>query len=130
MSQKHRIIVPNDVKPKPEKHELEAAETISEYFGSDVEFIKRANGKTADIKVVATGANWEIKSPTGKGKNNVQHNIQAAASQSPNIIFDSRRSKIHQTKLLAEVKYQFRLIKKAKKLLFISKDKKVIDITR
>jgi hypothetical protein len=118
------------VKPSPEQHELEAAEIVSEYFSSDVKFIKRTNSKTADIKVIETGMRWEIKSPTGKGKNNVQHNIQAAANQSPNIVFDSRRSKIHQTKLLAEVKYQFGLIKKAKKLLFIGKDKKVIDITR
>jgi hypothetical protein len=126
---KYSVIVPNDVKPKPEPHEMEAAEIIGEFFKSDVKFIKRANHKTADIIVIKTKTRWEIKSPTGKGKNNVQHTIQAAAAQSPNVVFDGRRSKIHQTKLLAEVKYQFRLVKKAKQLLFINKCKKVLEIT-
>jgi hypothetical protein len=126
MSQKHRIIVPNDVKPKPEKHELEAAEIISEHFKSDVEFIKRANGKTADIKVVATGANWEMKSPKGNGKNTIQNNLRKADDQSPNVVLDLCRIKLHQTNAINRAKYELSKANKIKQLLVITKSKKVL----
>jgi hypothetical protein len=127
---KYNVIVPNNVKPKPEPHEIEAAEIISEHFRSDVKFIKRSANKSADIKVLKTGVMWEIKSPTGKGKHNIQHNVQDAAKQSANVVLDSRRSKIHQSKFKSEAKHQFQIVARAKKMLVITKAHEVLEITK
>ena len=71
-----------------------------------------------------------MKSPTGSGKHNIQHKIQDAAEQSRNIIIDGRKSKLHPLKLKNEVRYQFNIIKKAKRLVFINKSGKAIEIFR
>ena len=34
---------------------------------------------------------WELKSPKGKGKNNIERQLQTGLKQSKNIIFDARR---------------------------------------
>jgi hypothetical protein len=127
---KYNVIVPNNVKPKPEPHEIEAAEIIGEHFKSDVKFVKRGASKSADIEILKTGEIWEIKSPTGKGKHNIQHNVQAAAKQSANIALDARRSKLHQTKFKNEAKYQFQIVARAKKMLIITKTRKVLEIVK
>jgi hypothetical protein len=127
---KYNVIIPNNVKPKPEPHEMETAEIISEHFRSDVKFIKRGANKSADIKILKTGVIWEIKSPTGKGKHNIQHNIQDAARQSANVVLDSRRSKLHQTRFKSEAKHQFQIVARAKKMLIITKTRKVLEIIK
>lgn len=82
------------------------------FFNADVKFIKRGNGKTPDFLI--KGVYWELKSPTGSGKHNIQHKIQDAAEQSRNIIIDGRKSKLHPIKLRNEIQHQFNIIKKSK----------------
>ena len=121
---KYKIIVPADVLPYPEAHEISAAGILAGYFNEDVVFIKRTANKTADIRV--SDADWEIKSPTGKGKYNIQHQFQKAAKQSPNVVFDARRSKIHINKISREVDRQFKLSRSLKRLILIKKDGKIV----
>jgi len=127
---KYNVIIPNDVQPKPEIHEIEAAEIISKYFKSDVKFLRRGQNKSPDILIVKDNIRWEIKSPTGKGKHNIQHNVQDAARQSANIVIDSRRSKIHQTKFNNELQRQFNIVARVKKVLLITKRKIVVAFTK
>ena len=124
----YNVIVPRSYIPKPSPTEMSAADILVDFFNADVKFIKRSNSKTPDFLI--KGIYWELKSPTGSGKHNIQHKIQDAAEQSRNIIIDGRKSKLHPLKLKNEVQYQFNIIKKAKRLVFINKSGKAIEIFR
>lgn len=125
---KYRVIVPVDLKPSPARYELSAAQLLAQYFKIDVEFTSRSNYKTPDFLI--GGISWELKSPTGSGKNNIERQLQAGLKQSQNIIFDARRSKIHIVKIRNELNRQLRLAKTMKRLVLIEKDGKVIELTR
>lgn len=63
------VIIPNTIKPYPEKHEVEVAWIVAKHFKFVVEFLQPRIGyrmKTPDI--VMNGVMWEIKSPTGFSK--------------------------------------------------------------
>ena len=116
------------MKPRPRGHEIDVAEVLVEHFGVDVEFVKTSERKTPDFLI--DGVLWELKSPQGKGKNNIQRQLQYAAHQSKNVIIDASRSKLHASKIRREVEYQFGIIKSIKRLLYVSKDKKVVELSR
>lgn len=122
------VIIPVDLKPSPARYELSAAQLLAHYFKVDVEFIQRSNYKTPDFLIA--GTSWELKSPTGEGKNNIERQLQAGLKQAPNIILDARRSKIHISKIRSELNRQFRLTKSMKRLVLIEKNGKVIELTR
>jgi len=116
---KYQVIIPSDTNPLPETHEVSAAQVISNFLKSDVEFIVRNNYKSPDINI--GGVLWEIKSPTGTGKRNIERQLQLAMKQSENIIFDARRSKIHIVKIRNKLIYQANLTKRLKNLFLITK---------
>ena len=128
IKREYNVIVPHSYIPKPSTAEMSAADILVDFFNADVKFIKRGNGKTPDFLI--KGVYWELKSPTGSGKHNIQHKIQDAAEQSRNIIIDGRKSKLHPLKLKNEVQHQFNIIKKAKRLVFINKSGKAVEIFR
>lgn len=104
---KYKVIIPLDLKPSPAQYEITAAKLLGSYFKADVEFILRSNHKTPDFLI--KGVHWELKSPTGKGKHNIRHQLQSGVQQSHYIVFDARKSKIHMTKIRHELLYQFKL---------------------
>lgn len=125
---RYRVIIPEGLKPLPARYELSAADILATFFQTDVEFIPRSNQKTPDFLI--DGRKWELKSPTGKGKNNIQHQLQAGLKQSDNIIFDARRSKISIIKIRGELNRQFHLSKNIRRLVLIQKDKSVIELLK
>ncbi len=124
----YRVVIPVNIKPSPSRNEISAANLLTKYFKTDVEFIVRSNHRTPDFLI--TGIAWELKSPTGNGKRNIQHQLQAGIKQSSNIIFDARRSKIHITKIKHTLNYQFRITKGLQRILLIDKSKRVIELTK
>lgn len=122
------VIVPPNVNPRPEVHELRVARILSRHFDAAVEFIPRSNVRTADLLI--HGITWEIKSPTGSGKNNIQHQMQDASHQSVNVVIDASRSKIHGTKIKSQVAHQFKIIRSLKKVIIISKQGVVFELRR
>ena len=122
------VIIPRSYIPKPSKEEMSAADILVDFFQANVKFVKRNPGKTPDFLI--KGVYWELKSPTGSGKHNIQHKLQDAAAQSCNIILDGRKSKLHPAKLKNEVQYQFEIVKKIKRLIFIDKTGKAIELQR
>ena len=120
--------MPTDSKDLPEEHEISAARILANHFKSDVEFISRTSNKTPDIKI--GNLRMEIKSPTGKGKRNIQHTLQYAIKQSSVVVFDARRSKIHIARIRRELARQFKMTKILKKLILIEKDGKVVDFEK
>ncbi len=125
---KHKVIIPAGLKPLPSRYEISAADLLADYFNADVEFIIRTNQKTPDFLI--DGIAWELKSPTGQGKNNIERQLQSGLKQSKNIIFDARRSKIHISKIRNELNYQYRLTKSMKRLILIEKTKNIIELSR
>lgn len=75
-----KIIIPVGMKPRPRQHEIEVAEILAEYFKLDVEFVPTTNRNTPDFLI--DGVLWELKSPQGKGKNNVERQLKYALHQS------------------------------------------------
>lgn len=124
----YRVILPTHLKPSPARYELTAAQLLAEYFKTDVEFISRSNHKTPDF--IIDGVKWELKSPTGTGKRNIERQLQTGIKQSKNIVFDARRSKIHIARIKNVLNYQFRLAKSIKRIVLIDKNKNVIELTR
>jgi hypothetical protein len=123
-----KIIIPIGMKPRPRPHEIEVAEILATHFKVDVEFVPTTKRSTPDFLI--DGILWELKSPQGKGKNNIQRQLQYASHQSSNVIIHAGRSKMHANKIRREVEYQFKIIKSVERLLYIAKDKKVIEIKR
>lgn len=128
MSKKeYSVIVPRSVFPKPSPREMSAAYILSDFFKSDVKFIPRDNQKTPDFLI--KGIHWELKTPIGTGKYNIQHLLHAAVQQSKNIIVDARFSKMHITRIKSELKFHSSITTKGiRRLLLITKDKKVLEI--
>lgn len=124
----YNLVIPVTLKHTIARYEISAAKLLAKHFKADVEFIMRTNYKTADFLI--NGEEWELKSPTGSGKYNVEHQIKDAVKQSCNVVFDARRSKIHMTKLRHEVQYQFERIKAAKRLILIDKTNQVVELSK
>ncbi len=123
-----KIIIPNGV--YPEKHELETANIFTR-LGKDVEFLapsKTKRAKTPDV--IIDGVTWEIKSPLGNSKYNIQNQFKRAAHQSRNLIFDSRRTKMTNEYIRNEVAKQMSVRKSIKKLKLITKSGRIIDFEK
>ena len=76
------------------------------------------------------GLKWEMKSPKGKGRWLLENTLQKAVRQSPNVIIDLDRIKIHQTKCLQELEKQFYKSKGVKWLKIVTKTKKIVDLKK
>ena len=122
MTDKYKLIIPAGIKPRPRQHEIDVVIVLTEYFKADVEFVPRSNQQTPDFLI--DGVLWELKSPQGKGKNNIERQLKYALHQSANVILDASRSKLHPDKIKRDAEYQFRILKPIKRLLFVPKDKK------
>ena len=115
----YQVIIPSDIYPLPERHEVSAAQIITNFLKADGEFVIRSNYKSADLKV--GNDYWEIKSPTGSGKRNIERQLQIAMKQSSNIVLDARRSKMHIASIRNRLQYQANLTKGLTRLLLITK---------
>ena len=124
---KYSVIIPSEVYPKPSQREISAAYILSDYFSSDVKFVPRNNYSTPDFLI--KGEYWELKTPTGKGKYNIQHALKAASKQAENIIIDARYSKLHIVRIKNELRYELKEVRKIKKILLIDKKKNVLAIS-
>jgi hypothetical protein len=123
-----KIIIPPGV--FPERHEMETANVFIK-TGKNVEFIKpnRTKGaKTSDV--IIDNEEWEIKSPKSNGKYTIDHAFRAAIRQSPNIIFDLRRSKMPEDKCLSKLKNEFDKERTAKQLIVVTKSQKTIAFSK
>lgn len=121
-------IIPNGV--ILEKHEYKTITLFTE-IGLDVELIQKSNKKgirTPDI--IMEGIKWELKCPKGQGRWLLENTLKKASRQSPNIIIDLNRIKIHQTKCIQELRKQFYKTKGAKRLKIINKSKEIVEIKK
>ena len=115
---------------KPEPHELDTAF----YFiktGKQVKFLAPINQnrvKTPDIEM--DGLKWEIKSPVNAGKRTMEEAFRQALKQSPNIVFDLRRSRASDTANVRNIERQIKLVrgKELKRVIVITKKQQRLDL--
>lgn len=121
-----KAIIPFGV--RPEAHELDTVDVFLA-MGENVEFIapsRTKQSKTPDIKM--QGVLWEMKSPTGTTKKTIERQLQRAVKQSKYVIFDGRRTKLDDGYIEKELKRQMSMTRSLKRLIFITKSAKAIDI--
>jgi hypothetical protein len=122
----YEVIVKTGLADRPKDHELSAALILAAYFESDVVFLRPQTDKTPDIEV--NGTRWEIKSPKGDGKKTIENNLRAARKQSHNVVIDLRRTKMHQAKAIARIKFFMSHSHHFRRALVITKSRKIIEI--
>ena len=85
----YSVIIPANMYPLPSQREMSAAKLLCAYFQQNITIVIANNRKTPDFCI--DGTLWELKTPTGNGKYNIQHLLHSAIQQSPNIIVDAMR---------------------------------------
>ena len=99
--------------------------------GYNVDLIPASQVKgihTPDISI--DGVLWEIKSPTGNGKNTIKHTLQNASHQSNNVIVDLRRCKMPENQAIKDLEQHFMLSKRIRRMKIISNEEKIIDFQK
>ncbi len=120
-----KVIVPANVNPWP--HEQRVAKILA-LAGHAVEFIPESTAKTADI--LLDGIEFEIKSPKSGNANSLEHILKKAVKQSCNIIIDTSRMKnVRDNNTRRFLVNQVRIRKQIKKLIMITKQGQIIDIS-
>src|SRR5690349_13475570 len=123
---KYEVVVKTDLADLPKGHELSAALILAYHFKTDVTFLRPKYARTPDVDV--SGVKWEIKSPMGNGRRTIDNNFNEARRQSKNIVIDLRRIKMHQSKANARINFYLSTPHHFKRVLVITKSKKVIVI--
>ncbi|HMQ96389.1 MAG TPA: hypothetical protein PKD19_04175 [Candidatus Saccharibacteria bacterium] len=123
---KYEVIVKTSIDDAPEIHEMSAALILAYHFKTDVIFLRVQHGRTPDVDI--KGTKWEIKSPLGDGRRTIDNNFSEARGQSKNIVIDLRRTKMHQAKANARIRYYLSTPHNFKQVLVITKNKKVVVI--
>ncbi len=126
MTHSYKVVVPGNISPYPHDFELSAAVILSRHFKADVTFIARSTLTTPDVRI--QNILWEIKSPTGGGKRTIQHQIHRALSQSRNIVFDARSTKLRITKVRTDLRRYANENNSIKRLILIEKDESILII--
>ena len=80
--------------------------------------------------LVMNALEWEVKSPEGDKKRTIRNNLDLAKEQSPNIVIDTRRTKLADYWIEAELRRQINIKKKIYRIIMIGKDGRVIEIHR
>lgn len=122
----YSVIIPQSIYPLPSPRELSAARLLANHFQCDITCVTRSEHKSPDFRIGKLF--WELKTPTGTGKYNIQHALHSATRQSGNIIIDARFSKLHINKIKSILQHEMVLTKNIKRLLLIQKDEKVLEI--
>jgi hypothetical protein len=128
---KSQVIISKSIIPPPEKHEVSAAWILARHYNCVIEFLKPLGGyrmHTPDF--VMNALEWEAKSPQGEKKRTIRNNLDVAKEQSPNIVIDTRRTKLKDDWIEAELRRQINIKKRIYRIIMIDKDERVTEIQR
>jgi hypothetical protein len=123
---KYKVIIDASISDSPKKHEFAVATILAAHFKSDIIFIRPASFRTPDFDI--KGMKWELKSPMGSSARTIENNMRTARKQSKNIIIDLTRIKLHQRQAEARLNFFLSRPSQFKKVLVITKTKKVIEV--
>ena len=128
---KSKVKIELEINAMPLKEEIETVnilirENLVKKHALFLKANRRAGLKTPDVQI-DFAEKWEIKSPTKNGKYTIEHAYRAALLQSPNDIFNLREMPDNlQEKLTREILRRFRDFRKARKLIIITREEKVL----
>jgi hypothetical protein len=128
---KAQVIISPSIKPPPEEHEVSAAWILARHYNCAIEFLKPLGGykmHTPDFVMMAL--EWELKSPLGGKRRTIRNNLDLAKEQSPNIVIDTRRTKLEDDWIEADLRRQINIKKRIYRIIMIGKDESVIEIQR
>ena len=117
-----KVLIPDNIRPYPEVHEIEIAEILARYYSADVEFLLPIGGykiKTPDI--VMNGTLWEIKSPTGSSRKSTVQSQFKGLRQSRNLIIDGRRTPLSDETMRQQIAREIAIHTRVGRILFITK---------
>ena len=113
-----------------EEHEWITVKTLLN-AGCDVELVKPSEIKGYHLAdIIINNVYWEIKSPSGKGKNTIRHNMQNAGRQSKNAIIDLQRCGLPDEYAINKIIHELSLSKSLKRVKVITKQKKILDFSK
>lgn len=123
------VIIPVDIKPRPNIYEQEVARILAYKFQSDVRFVPpRYSLHTPDLQIVKTSEFWEIKNIRGNGKNTIEDNLKRAARQSNNVVISLLRTKMTSSQAAARIRYFLNHPHgDIKKVILVTKSKRAIE---
>lgn len=128
MKQTYSIIIPNDVKPQPDRYEVAVARILADKFQSDILFIKRGIIKTPDVQVTRTKQFWEIKNIKGEGRFTIEDNLRKAAKQADNVVISLLRSKMTQVQAASYIQWYLKHARaNLRRVILVTKNRKIID---
>jgi hypothetical protein len=128
---KASVVISPSITPPPEEHEVSAAWILARHYSCTIEFLKPLGGyrmHTPDFVMMAV--EWELKSPLGDKRRTIRNNLDLAKEQSPNIVIDTRRTKLRDDWIEAELRRQIKIKKRIYRIIMISKDERVVEIKR
>ena len=121
------IVIPSGVSVWP--HEIATAQALAA-AGKHIEFLRPAEGqrvKSADMQM--DGIVWEMESPETRDCKSLQRTLRRAGRQSPNVIVDAlRMNQLDDATIEHELRRLKPLVKSIRRLLFITKDRRIVDI--
>lgn len=124
---KYSIIFESGLKPKPESHELLAAQIVAEFYQCEVLFLRRKINKTPDLKINREA--WELKSPKGSSKRTIDNILRTASKQSSNIMIYLGRCKMSERSVISKVNHYLDFNPhRVRKIRIITKRRTVVDI--
>lgn len=122
-------IIPNGVKLEAHGYNTVLFFTT---LGKDVELIspsRTPNTRNADF--LMDGLTWESKCPTGNStRMTIDRILHKAAKQSENIVIDLRRTKLSDKQSLLCIEKRFKLSRRIRRILVITKQEKLIDFKK
>ncbi|MDR1816391.1 MAG: hypothetical protein LBR00_06970 [Clostridiales Family XIII bacterium] len=128
---KAEVIISQSIIPQPEDHEVSAAWILARHFNCRIEFLKPLGGyKMHTPDFVMNALEWELKSPEGDKRRTIRNNLDLAKEQSPNIIIDTRRTKLKDDWIEAELRRQIIIKKKIYRIIMIRKNESIVEIIR
>lgn len=123
------VIIPHDMKPHPEDHELAVGWILARHYNCVVEFLQVVAGyKTKTPDIVMNGLLWEIKGPTGNSRKSTVEYQFKGLKQSRNLVIDGRRTRLADIFVLDQVKKEMTRHVRVGKVIFITKTDKVIEL--
>lgn len=123
-----RIEAPAGAFPLP--HELATAERLAA-AGMNVRFRPvdtRPGARNPDIEI--DGVVWEMKSPTGAGKNTISNQLSKSSGQSDRLVLDGTRSPLDDDVVLYELRRRLVTSRNHVEIIHIGKNGSVTLITR
>ena len=123
------VFIPDGYKPK--KVEREAAWVLARHYKTTVRILRPTMGyqeKTPDF--VVNEMRYELKTPTSAKVKKIEWLIRDASKQSENVVLDGRKTKIHEKRLIEICKDRLKHIKKVRKIILITSERKVLDFIK